>query len=144
MGARHAIVQRRLWRHACVVTRLRLPLHIPASACVAIHPYAVTVTDSDGNKFDLKKLPGKDGTETIRFKSMYVKGGAPPSAAPPQLPRLPCLSHAHRPDATAQSALRPVRAALACVLGRSRVRGTLLHATLLWTSGTRARLDLAT
>ena len=37
----------------------------------------IVVGDSHGNKFDLQKVPGSDSTETIRFKSMYVKGGAP-------------------------------------------------------------------
>ena len=38
---------------------------------------AVTATDSDGNKFELEKVPGSDSTQTVRFASMYVKGGAP-------------------------------------------------------------------
>ena len=39
-------------------------------------PSTVTATDSDGNTFKLLKTPGSESTQTIRFKSMYVKGGA--------------------------------------------------------------------
>ena len=55
------------------------------------HPPTVTATDSDGNKFELKKVPGSDSTETVRFKSMYVKGGAQRMRPAFQLPwqRLP-------------------------------------------------------
>ena len=40
------------------------------------NPHAVTATDSDGNKFVLEKVPGSNSTQTVRFRTMYVKGGA--------------------------------------------------------------------
>ena len=37
----------------------------------------VSATTANGNKFELEKAPDSDATQTVRFKSMYVKGGAP-------------------------------------------------------------------
>ena len=58
----------------------------------------MTATDAHGNKFALDKLEDSDATETIRFKSMYVKGGAHPSAARRRLLRVPRYLRCRCPD----------------------------------------------